>query len=158
MITAATAAALGLLGAILGMAGALVAGLAWAHSSLSAMFGDLPLSDVLILLVGLPLVAAAGGWLLAGREPAGHRQAAAGLTRALPAIPVPVSWAWNQVRELMRPDLTGYLPDQGSARSAGRYSQPRPGCLQALRQSQPGYAGYAMRGRQREHPRCYRSR
>ena len=69
MITAATAAALGLLGAILGMAGAVIAGLAWAHSSLSAMFGDLPLSDVLILLVGLPLVAAAGGWLLAGREP-----------------------------------------------------------------------------------------
>ncbi len=69
MITAATAAALGLLGAILGMAGALIAVLAWAHSSLSAMFGDVPLSDVLILLVGLPLVAAAGGWLLAGREP-----------------------------------------------------------------------------------------
>ena len=68
-ITAATAAALGLLGAILGMAGALVAGLAWAHSSLSAMFGGLPLSDVLILLAGLPLIAAAGGWLLAGREP-----------------------------------------------------------------------------------------
>ena len=68
-ITAATAAALGLLGAVLGMAGALVAGLAWAHGSLSAMFGDLPLSDVLILLAGLPLVAAAGGWLLAGREP-----------------------------------------------------------------------------------------
>jgi len=69
MITAATAAALGLLGAILGMAGALIAVLAWAHSSLSAMFGDVPLSDVLILLAGLPLVAAAGGWLLAGREP-----------------------------------------------------------------------------------------
>jgi putative ABC transport system permease protein len=69
MITAATAAALGLLGAILGMAGALVAGLAWAHSSLSATFGDLPLTDMLILLAGLPLAAAAGGWLLAGREP-----------------------------------------------------------------------------------------
>jgi len=69
MITAATAAALGLLGAILGMAGAVIAVLAWVHSSLSAMFGDVPLSDVLILLVGLPLVAAAGGWLLAGREP-----------------------------------------------------------------------------------------
>ena len=69
MITAATAAALGLLGAILGMAGAVIAGLAWAHSSLSAMFGDVPLTDVLILLVGLPLVAAVGGWLLAGREP-----------------------------------------------------------------------------------------
>ena len=69
MITAATAAALGLLGAILGMAGAVIAGLAWAHGSLSAMFGDVPLTDVLILLVGLPLIAAAGGWLLAGREP-----------------------------------------------------------------------------------------
>ncbi len=69
MITAATAAALGLLGAILGMAGAVIAVLAWAHGSLSTVFGDVPLSDVLILLFGLPLVAAAGGWLLAGREP-----------------------------------------------------------------------------------------
>jgi putative ABC transport system permease protein len=33
------------------------------------MFGNVPLSDVLILLIGLPLTAAAGGWLLAGREP-----------------------------------------------------------------------------------------
>ena len=69
MITAATAAALGLLGAILGIAGALIAGLAWAHGSLSGMLGDVPLTDVLILLVGLPLVAAAGGWLFGGREP-----------------------------------------------------------------------------------------
>ena len=69
MITAATTAALGMLGGILGMAGAVIAVLAWAHSSLSAMFGDLPLTDVLILLIGLPLIAAAGGWLLAGREP-----------------------------------------------------------------------------------------
>jgi putative ABC transport system permease protein len=69
MITAATAAALGLLGAILGMAGAVIAGLAWARSSLSVMFGDVPLTDVLILLIGLPLIAAVAGWLLAGREP-----------------------------------------------------------------------------------------
>jgi putative ABC transport system permease protein len=69
MITAATAAALGLLGAILGMAGAVTTGLAWARSSLSVMFGDVPLTDVLILLVGLPLIAAAGGWLFAGRKP-----------------------------------------------------------------------------------------
>jgi putative ABC transport system permease protein len=68
-ITAATTAALGLLGAILGMAAALVAGLAWARSSLSAMLGDLPLGDMLILLLGLPLIAAVAGWLLAGREP-----------------------------------------------------------------------------------------
>ena len=69
LITAATAAALGLLGAILGMAGAVIAGLAWARSSLSVMFGDVPLTDVLILLLGLPLIAAAGGWLFAGRKP-----------------------------------------------------------------------------------------
>jgi len=68
-ITAATAAALGLLGAVLGMAFAVIASLVWAHASLSALFGDVPVADVLILLVGLPLVAAAGGWLLAGREP-----------------------------------------------------------------------------------------
>ncbi len=68
-ITAATAAALGLLGAVLGMAFALVAALVWAHASLSALFSDVPLTDGLILLVGLPLVAAAGGWLLAGRDP-----------------------------------------------------------------------------------------
>jgi putative ABC transport system permease protein len=68
-ITAATAAALGLLGAILGMAFALAASLVWAHGSLSALFGDVPLTDVLILLLGLPLIAAAAGWLLAGREP-----------------------------------------------------------------------------------------
>jgi putative ABC transport system permease protein len=69
MITASTAAALGLLGAILGLAGAVITGLAWARSSLSVMFGDVPLTDVLILLLGLPLTAAAAGWLLAGREP-----------------------------------------------------------------------------------------
>jgi putative ABC transport system permease protein len=68
-ITAATAATLGLLGAILGMVFAMVAGLVWAHSSLSALFGDVPLTDVLILLLGLPLIAAASGWLFAGREP-----------------------------------------------------------------------------------------
>jgi putative ABC transport system permease protein len=69
MITAATAAAVGLLGAVLGMAAAPIAGLAFAHGGLSAMFGDVPLSDVLILLAGLPLIAGAGGWLFAGRQP-----------------------------------------------------------------------------------------
>ena len=68
-ITAATAAALGLLGAILGMAFALAASLVWAHAGLSALFGNVPLTDLLILLAGLPLIAAAGGWLFARREP-----------------------------------------------------------------------------------------
>ena len=68
-ITAATAAALGLLGAILGTAGAVIAAMAWSHSGLSATAGGVPITDIVILLIGLPLVAAVGGWLLAGREP-----------------------------------------------------------------------------------------
>jgi putative ABC transport system permease protein len=68
-ITGATAGALGLLGAILGGAVATIAGVAWARSSLSTTFGDFPVLDLLLILVGLPLVAAVGGWLLAGRPP-----------------------------------------------------------------------------------------
>ena len=68
-ITAATAAALGLLGAILGTVGAVIAGMAWTHSGVTATAGGVPASDLLILLIGLPLIAAVGGWLFAGREP-----------------------------------------------------------------------------------------
>ena len=68
-ITAATVAALGLLGAILGMAGAVLAGMAWTHSGVTATAGGVPITDIVILLIGLPLVAAVGGWLFAGREP-----------------------------------------------------------------------------------------
>ena len=68
-ITGATAGALGLLGALLATAVAALAGVAWARSSLSTTFGHIPVRDILIILVGLPLVAAVGGWLLAGREP-----------------------------------------------------------------------------------------
>jgi putative ABC transport system permease protein len=58
------------LGAILGMTGAAAAGIAWAHSSLTATFGNVPLLDILLLLGVLPATATAGGWLLAGRDPA----------------------------------------------------------------------------------------
>jgi ABC-type lipoprotein export system ATPase subunit len=68
-ITAATGAALGLLGAILGTAGAVIAAMAWTHSGPTATAGAVPPSDLLILLIGLPLTAAIGGWLFAGREP-----------------------------------------------------------------------------------------
>jgi len=68
-ITAATAAALGLLGAILGTAGAIVAAMVWTHSGPAATAGGVPPRDFLILLIGLPLIAAAGSWLLAGRQP-----------------------------------------------------------------------------------------
>jgi putative ABC transport system permease protein len=69
-ITGATAGALGLLGAVLGTVAAVIVGVTWARSSLSVTFGDVPTIDLLALLVGLPVVAAVGGWLLAGRQPA----------------------------------------------------------------------------------------
>ena len=43
--------------------------MAWTHSGLIATAGSVAPSDLLILLIGLPLVAAVGGWLFAGREP-----------------------------------------------------------------------------------------
>ena len=70
MITAATAGALGLLGAVLGTVVAALAGICWARSSLSVTFGNIPALDLVVILIGLPVVAAAGGWVLAGREPA----------------------------------------------------------------------------------------
>lgn len=47
----------------------MIAGMAWTHSGLPATAGGVPPSDILVLLAGLPLAAAAGGWLFAGREP-----------------------------------------------------------------------------------------
>lgn len=69
-LTAATALALALLGAALGTAGAYAALIAWYHRNLHALSG-VPVSHLTGLIVGLPLVAAAGAWLLAGREPPG---------------------------------------------------------------------------------------
>ncbi len=51
------------------MAGAVLAGMAWTHSDVTATAGGVPITDIVILLIGLPLVAAVGGWLFAGREP-----------------------------------------------------------------------------------------
>jgi putative ABC transport system permease protein len=67
-LTGATAGALALLGALLGTAGAYVALLAWHRSDLSPL-SNVPAADLVVILVGLPLIAGAGAWLLAGREP-----------------------------------------------------------------------------------------
>jgi len=67
-LTAATSGALAFLGAVLGTAGAYAALFAWHRSDLSPL-GRVPIVDLIAIIVGLPLVAAAGGWLLAGREP-----------------------------------------------------------------------------------------
>jgi putative ABC transport system permease protein len=68
-ITAVTAGALGLLGAVGGTALAYLAVTAWAHGSLDSTLGPVPAADLIAILAGLPLAAAAGGWLLSGRQP-----------------------------------------------------------------------------------------
>ncbi len=71
-ITAATAGALALTGAVAGLVAGYVAAIGFFRTSqldnLSALT-SIPLLNLLLILVGLPLVAVAGGWLLAGRAP-----------------------------------------------------------------------------------------
>jgi putative ABC transport system permease protein len=67
-ITASTAAVLSLLGTILGTTGAYAALVAGYHGDLGALL-PLPVADLLLLVIGLPVVAAAAGWFLAGPEP-----------------------------------------------------------------------------------------
>jgi putative ABC transport system permease protein len=67
-LTAATAGAVALLGAVLGVAGAYVALAALYHDDLGYL-SDVPVRYLAIAIIGVPLAAAAAGWLLAGREP-----------------------------------------------------------------------------------------
>lgn len=67
-ITAATAGSLGLLGGLLGTAGAYITLVAWYRRDLSVL-SPAPIGSILALVVGLPVVAWAVGWLLGGREP-----------------------------------------------------------------------------------------
>jgi putative ABC transport system permease protein len=72
-LTAATAFALALGGAVLGTVAAYVAaiGYAWANplDGLSEL-SSVPVWNLLLIVVGMPTVAAVVGWLMAGREPA----------------------------------------------------------------------------------------
>jgi len=67
-LTATTAAALALLGALLGTADAYLALLAW-HRHDPGVLSHVPVANLAVILAGLPLVAVVAGWLLAGREP-----------------------------------------------------------------------------------------
>ena len=68
-LTAATTGALALLGALLGAIGAYLALIAGYHNDLGAL-SRVPIGHLAVTVVGLPVAAAAAGWLLAGREPA----------------------------------------------------------------------------------------
>ncbi len=72
-ITAVTAGTLGLVGAVLGAVAGYIALAGWFRSSqlnggLSAL-GHVPWFNLFLLVIAMPLTAAAIGWLLAGREP-----------------------------------------------------------------------------------------
>jgi putative ABC transport system permease protein len=71
-LTAATAFALALGGAVLGTVAAYIAAIGYAFDNpldgLSEL-SNIPVTNLLIILVGMPTVAGAAGWLLAGREP-----------------------------------------------------------------------------------------
>jgi putative ABC transport system permease protein len=73
-ITAATAGALGFTGAVLGTVSGYVATAGWFRTNslnggLTAIFTTVPVTNLLIILIGMPLVAAIGGWIVAGRQP-----------------------------------------------------------------------------------------
>jgi putative ABC transport system permease protein len=68
-LTATTAGALALLGALLGTAGAYLALIAGYITDLPAL-AHVPIVNLLIIIAGIPLIAFAAGWLLAGPEPA----------------------------------------------------------------------------------------
>jgi putative ABC transport system permease protein len=71
-LTAVTAAALGFLGALLGTIGGYLAMVGWLRGNTLnggiAALGNIPVADLLLVLVGMPALAAIVGWLLAGRE------------------------------------------------------------------------------------------
>jgi putative ABC transport system permease protein len=69
-LTGATTGALGLLGALLGTAGAYAALLAWHRNDLHPLT-RIPIINLVVIMAALPLVAGVAGWLLAGREPTG---------------------------------------------------------------------------------------
>ncbi len=73
-ITGATTGALAMLGGVLGTAGAYAALIAWHRSNLHPLT-HVPWMNLACIVIALPAIATATGWLLAGREaPAMNRQ------------------------------------------------------------------------------------
>lgn len=72
-LTSATAGGLAFLGALLGTFAAYVGVIGWIrNNSLNgglAALGNVPVNNLLVVLIGMPIIAAALGWLLAGRQP-----------------------------------------------------------------------------------------
>ena len=118
-LTAATAGALGFLGAVLGTLAAYIGAIGWlrGHSVNGgvAALGNVPVANLLVILVGLPLVAAAAGWLLAGRR----RRASPASRLSDPGYPAGVISVTPVRRTAARP------PSARPARSSPRRLAPR---------------------------------
>ena len=41
----------------------------WSHADLTTTFGNMPWSDLGLLVIGMPLFGAIAGWLVSGRAP-----------------------------------------------------------------------------------------
>lgn len=76
-ITSSTAGALALLGSVIGTVGAYIALIAFSRTSkldgLSSLT-SVPIANLLLIIVVMPLVAFVGAWLLSGRQPASISQ------------------------------------------------------------------------------------
>lgn len=70
-ITAATAGGLAFSGAVLGAVGGYVACVGWLRTNYTGLqaLTHVPVVNLVLVIVGMPVLAALGGWLLAGREP-----------------------------------------------------------------------------------------
>ncbi len=68
-LTGVTTAVIAFLGAALGAVAGCLAVLAWSHANLTEVFGNVPWSDIGLLVIGMPLIGAAAGWLFGGRQP-----------------------------------------------------------------------------------------
>jgi putative ABC transport system permease protein len=81
-LTAVTAGALGFLGALLGTLGGYIAMIGWLRSnSLNggiAALANIPVANLLLILIGMPAFAALVGWLLAARQPSAMAHQAIG--------------------------------------------------------------------------------
>jgi len=73
-----TAGSLALLGVVLGISAAYLA-LIGAYSNNLDRLGHIPVAELAVTALGVPVLATAAGWLLAGRQPPRHRPGRPGI-------------------------------------------------------------------------------
>ena len=87
-LTAVTAGGLAFLGALLGTVAAYIGLFGWFRSNaleggVSDIIDHVPWDNLFFIVIAMPVVAVLIGWVLAGREPLGHRHPADGVSSGL---------------------------------------------------------------------------